>query len=559
VEALDIGGSFGNKINCWKHTVVGHAALVTGRPVKWFESMREYFATGPHQRDVSWEGEAAVTRDGRVLGVRCRYVQDLGVEVSSRGYAGGSLPAACCALPNAYRLKAAEIEAYGVVTNKSFYCAYRGYGKDKGIRFMERIMDRAAEVCGLPLHEVRLRNFIRPEEFPFRQISGYVYDSGDYPAVMKKAVEISRWDQWREKQREGRKHGRYLGIGMAFLVEPAGVASANVTSGVAQARLRLTPGGIVEVYSDRTELGQGAEASHRKVVARLVGLRPEDIVVPPVTSDTAGIGPVSSRGSVYSLSAVARAAKKFKEKVRALAASLWREDPEGVEIRESVFCSKADPGKKMTLAEFAHKLYFVPGPRGLTPELLLGDDYLPEVSATWFSPNTAQHPSSTYASFCSSADVMVVEVDVETGVTSVLDCFHVHDAGTVIDEEAVDAQIHGGVAQGIGEALFEELAYGEDGSLLNGSYTDYLFATSLDAPMVEVAHLETPSPYTELGTKGMGEAPAIGAKAAVISAIEDALSPFGVHVGEAPATSQKVRQWIRSAPKGKRGPSETPD
>jgi carbon-monoxide dehydrogenase large subunit len=147
--------------------------------------------------------------------------------------------------------------------------------------------------------------------------------------------------------------------------------------------------------------------------------------------------------------------------------------------------------------------------------------------------------------------VVVVEVDVETGVTSFLDYFHVHDAGNVIDAEAVDGQIHGGMAQGLGEALFEELAYGEDGRLLSGSYTDYLFATSLDAPMVETAHLETPSPFTELGTKGMGEAPAIGAKAAVISAIEDALSPFGIHIGEAPATAQKVRQWIRAATKGK--------
>ncbi|MBI5441723.1 MAG: xanthine dehydrogenase family protein molybdopterin-binding subunit [Deltaproteobacteria bacterium] len=547
VEAVDIGGTFGNKINVWKHTVVAYAALVTGRPVKWLESMREFIATGPHQRDVSWEGEAAVTRDGRLLGLRCRLVQDLGVEVSNRGYAGGSLPAACCALPNAYRIGALEVDAYGVVTNKSFYCAYRGYGKDKGIRFMERVMDRTARACGLPLHEVRRRNFIGPDEFPYEQLTGYVYDSGNYPAVLEKALDVARWEEWREKQREARERGRYLGIGLAFLVEPAGVASANVTSGIAQARIRLTPDGIVEVYSDRTEVGQGAEASHRKVVAQIVGLRPEQIDVPAVTSDVAGIGPVSSRGSVYSLSAVVRAARKFRDKLALLAASLWREEACGIEIRDGVVRSGADPEKALTLAELARKLYFVPGPRGLTEDLLLGDDYLPEVSATWFSPNTAKHPSSTYASYCASADVAVVEVDVETGVTSFLDYFHVHDAGTIIDAEAVDGQIHGGAAQGIGEALFEELVYGEDGDLRTGSYTDYLFPTFVDVPPMETAHLETPSPFTELGTKGMGEAPSIGAKAAVISAIEDALSPLGVNVEEAPATAQRVRGWIRKA------------
>ena len=258
VIAADIGGAFGNKINSWKDPVVGLASILTGRPVKWFENTREFIVTGPHQRDVIWEGEVAVKEDGRILGIKAKFIQDLGVEGTNRGSAAMSIVPACSAVPNAYKLKALWVDAYGVVTNKSFYCAYRGYGKDKGVKFMERIMDWVAQELKVDPVELREKNFIKANEFPYKQVSGYVYDSGDYETVMKEAVQLADVSKWRKEQQDLRQKGRYLGIGVAFTVEPAGVSVANcVFGGATQARIRIDESGTVEVWSDRTEIGQG--------------------------------------------------------------------------------------------------------------------------------------------------------------------------------------------------------------------------------------------------------------------------------------------------------------
>jgi len=549
VTATDIGGAFGNRINCFKHSVVSLAAMWTGRPVKWFESQRESICTGTHQRNVIWEGEVAFKNDGRILGIKTTFIQDLGVEISHRGYGGGSLMAACCALPNAYPLKGLEIDAYGIVTNKSYYGAYRGYGKDKGIRFMERVMDQVARELDMEPYEIRLRNFLQPDDFPFKQITGYVYDSGNYPTLLKKAVDLGNLSSWREQQATSRARGTYIGIGLAFVVEPAGVASSNVTSGLVQARLKISPDGVASVYSDRTELGQGAEESHRLVVSDILGMNPDDVVIHPVTSDMIGIGPVSSRGSVFSLSAVAVAAKKMKTKIQQYACEFLKAAPEEIVMEGGYIFSTKNPKEKMTFRELVDRVYFRPGPRSLSMEMKKSHDFLPDLTVTWFSPNTAENPGSVYSTFCSSADVAVVEVDIETGATKILNMAHVHDAGTIISEPLIERQIHGGVTQGIGEALFEELIYGENGKLLTDSYTNYLLPTALDAQNMAIGHMETPSPFTELGTKGMGEAPIIGSKAAVISAVEDALSPFNIKIDQSPATMQRVRGLIREAQK----------
>jgi carbon-monoxide dehydrogenase large subunit len=180
-------------------------------------------------------------------------------------------------------------------------------------------------------------------------------------------------------------------------------------------------------------------------------------------------------------------------------------------------------------------------------DMKMGNDFLPDVQATWFSPSTAKNPRSTYTTFCMSADIVVLEVDLETGAVHILNMTHVHDAGNIISRDLVDGQIQGGVAQGVGEALFEEIVYGENGDMLTESYTNYLLATALDIPEVTIGHMQTPSPFTELGTKGMGEAPLISSKAAVIAAVEDALTSFGVEIDESPATKQRIRQWVRDA------------
>jgi len=547
VTAAAIGGSFGNRINCSRQAVVCFAAMVLGRPVKWLESHRESICTGVHQRDVSWSGQVAFTNDGRILGIRTRFVQNVGVEISHRGYGGGSLMAAVCAVPNTYRLRGLEVDAYAVVSNKSFYGAYRGYGKDKGLRFMERIMDRVARKLEMAPEEIRRRNFVPPTAFPYHQITGYVYDSGDYPAVLAKATDLAELDAWRERQRAARAENRCLGIGIATIVEPAGVASANVTSGLTQARIKLTPDGLIEAESDRTELGQGAEESHRIVISDILGIAAEDVRIRPVSSDIIGMGPVSSRGSVYSLSALAVAAGRLREKIVRYATHYFDCPPEAVALKNGAVFSLRDPERKMSYAELAKRVYFLPGPRSLSTELKTGHDFLPDELATWFSPNTAQNPGSTYTTFSVAADIAVVEVDIETGVVRILKMTHVHDAGNIVSRELVEGQVHGGTAQGVGEALFEEIAYDEAGKMRTESYTNYLLPTALDVPEIVIGHMQTPSPFTELGTKGMGEAPVISSKAAVIAAIEDALAPLGVGVDESPASRQRVRLWIKSA------------
>ncbi|MEM3432570.1 MAG: xanthine dehydrogenase family protein molybdopterin-binding subunit [Candidatus Methanomethyliaceae archaeon] len=546
VSAVDIGGAFGNKINCWKDTVVALASILTGRPVKWFENTREFITTGPHQRDVWWEGEVAISEDGLILGIDARFIQDLGVESTNRGAAAMSIVPACAAIVNAYKLKALRVDAWGVVTNKSFFCAYRGYGKDKGVKFMERIMDWVAAELNLDPIEVRRRNFVQSHEFPYRQISGYVYDSGDYEKVILEAVKLVDLEGWRKKKKEFEREGKYIGIGCAFAVEPAGVSVANcVFTGATEARVRINDDGTVEVWSDRTEIGQGADITIANVVAEILGVSLSDILVNYVTSDMVGSGPISSRGAVYPLSAVAKAARELRERIAQFAAFFLSEKPENIAVNESIIYSTRDPTKRMTLKELSQKVYFNPGPRGMPEEIKMRGEMVLDVITSWYSPNTAKNPTSTYTTYCASADMAVVCVDTSTGSVQILKYVHVHDAGRIINKKVIDGQIHGGVVQGIGEALTEEIIYDTSGQLLTGTYADYIMPTACDAPEILVGHLETPSPFTETGAKGMGEAPVIGAKAVIISAVEDALRPLNIRITESPITKERLYTLLK--------------
>ncbi|MEM2958547.1 MAG: xanthine dehydrogenase family protein molybdopterin-binding subunit [Candidatus Jordarchaeaceae archaeon] len=546
VNAVDIGGSFGNKINCWKDTVVALASMMTGSPIKWFENTREFITTGPHQRDVWWEGEVAISDNGIILGIDVKFVQDLGVESTNRGAGAMSIVPACAAIANAYRLKALKVDAYGVVTNKSFFCAYRGYGKDKGIKFMERIMDWVANELNMDPIEVRRRNFIRRDEFPYKQISGYVYDSGDYEKVLKEAINLAGLDEWRRKKEEAKRDGQYIGIGCAFAVEPAGVSVTNcVFTGATEARVRINEDGMVEVWSDRTEIGQGGDITIGNVVSEILGVALSDIWVNNVTSDMVGSGPISSRGAVYPLSAVAKATKELRRRLTELAGFFLGEEVENINMKNSIVYSTKDQEKKMTLKELARKVYFSPGPRGLPEEIKVMGEMVLDVITSWYSPNTAKNPTSTYTTYCASADLAVVNVDLDTGSVHILKYVHVHDAGRIINKKVIDGQIHGGIVQGIGEALTEEIIYDANGHLLTSTYADYVMPTASDSPEIFLGHIETPSPFTETGAKGMGEAPIIGSKAVIISAVEDALRPFNIRICESPITKERLYTLLR--------------
>jgi aerobic carbon-monoxide dehydrogenase large subunit len=547
INAVDIGGAFGLKIHAWKENVVALASKLTGRAVKWMEPHRDFVATGPHQRDVFWDGTIAFKNDGTLLGLKATVYHDLGVESTNKGIAALSIFPACSSPTNMYKWVGMHVEGIGTVTNKSFYCAYRGYGKDKGIKFIEAAINQVAKKLHMTPEAIRMKNFIQPHEFPYHQINNYVLDSGDYPAVLNKAMEMADLDFFRKRKKALAGQGRYLGIGLVTAIEPAGVAVPNCQmGGITEARVLITPDGSVEVHSDRTEIGQGVEISHATIVADILGMDMAHIHVKRVTSDFIGQGPLSSRGAVYPASAVAKAAKLLRKKVVHCAASLMKIDQDQV-VLEKGFIYPADaPDKKISYAQFAEKVFFFPGPRGLDPEMLKAHDHLLDVTTTWYSPTTPESGSS-YTSFCVSADIAVVEVDIDTGVTQIVKYVHVHDAGTIINAQVVDGQIQGGIVQGIGEALYEGLNYDENGQLMNTSFSNYLIPTSVEAPDIEIAHLETPSPFSETGSKGMGEAPIIGSKAVILDAIEDALSDFGIRVNDAPATPEKVRKWIRQA------------
>mgnify|MGYP000569031558 CR=1 FL=1 len=549
INAVDIGGAFGLKIHVWKENVVALASKLTGRHVKWFEPQKDFIVTGPHQRDVFWEGDVAFKNDGTLLGVKATVTHDLGVESTNKGIAALSIFPACSAVPNMYHWKGMHIEGVGAVTNKSFYCAYRGYGKDKGIKFIEHAVNQVARKLGMTPEAIRLKNYIQPDEFPYHQINNLVYDSGDYPGILTKALKMADVDGIRAKKKQYLKEGKYIGIGVISAIEPAGVAVPNCQmGGITQARVQITPDGTIEVHSDRTEIGQGSEASHAIIVSNILGCNRKDVLVKPVTSDYIGQGPLSSRGAVYPASAVAKAAKIIKKKVCQCAAAFLKVDEESLVLEGGMIYSSDNPDEKLTYRQLAEKAYFFPGPRGLPPEMLKNHDHLLDVTTTWYSPSTPDSGSS-YTTFCTAADVAVVEVDIDTGVTKIIKYVHTHDAGTIIDKQIVDGQIHGGIVQGIGEALYERLDYNDKGQLMTSSFSTYLIPTAVEAPDIEVGHMETPSPFTETGSKGMGESPIIGSKAVILAAIEDALTPFNIEVNESPATPERVRSWIVAARK----------
>ena len=551
VYAPNVGGGFGNKLHWWFDLIACVLSIKARRPVKLVETRRQNFLSQPHQRDVFWEAEAAVTKNGKILGVKAKLIVDLGVEGTNRGSGAASLVPACLSIPNAYKIEALEVEAFGVVTNKSFYCAYRGFGKDKGIKLMERIVQRISLELGIPPEDIRFRNFIQPNEFPYKQISGYVYDSGNYPEVFQKVLKLSNIEEWRRRQAELRKEGKYIGIGIAFCVEPAGVAIPNaIYSGYETARVTINTDGEVEVYTALIDIGQGSSVSIAQAVSETLGVPINQVKVISGSSEYKGTGTYSSRGAVYGISAVVKAAKIIKDRLTRIMGDIWEVRPEEIEIKNGELYLKSLPSKRLSLKELAYKLYHFPGQHRLLNESLINEGLVPlDVTVSWFSPVTAKYPTATYTTVSYSADVAIVDVDVETGEVKLLKYYTVHDVGRIINEKIVNGQIIGGIAQGIGATFFEELTYDKTGSLLTTSYFDYPIPSALEIPNIEIEHFISPSPFTEFGSKGMAEEPIYSSVAAITNAVEDALSPLGVTIDRIPIKGETILKTIKQSAK----------
>lgn len=535
-----IGGAFGCKFHFYPEEVaVALAARATSRPVRWVEDRLESFLATVHAREQVVEASIAARADGRVTGVKAEIVGDMGAALHTVGY--GPVWLTAVMMTNVYEIPNARVRARAVVTNKTPLGSYRGWGQPQANFVVERLVDQVSLELGIDGTELRRTNFIPPDRFPYKSLH-HVFDSGRYADCLDKALERLDYAGWRERQAELREQGRHVGIGISFYVENTALGPSRILNagGVEQggydiARVRIEPGGEVTVYTGLCEMGQGFTSGIAQVCADYLGAHPDQIAV--VTGDTqtcpyTGYGTGASRSASVGGASVMKASQRLREKVALIAAHMLESSPDDLEAESGEIWVKGVATKRVTLADVGRAAYIRPIelPEGMDPGLEAIEAFDPPQMAWPYGVNAA-----------------VVEVDVETGEVSFLDYVYVHDSGTVLNPMIVEGQIHGGVAQGIGAALYEELQYDEEGQPLFGTFMDYVLPTAAEVPRIRLDHQETPSPIIPGGTKGVGEAGIIGSPAAVVAAIEDALRAFGVKITETPVTPAKIVALVGSA------------
>ena len=539
-----MGGSFGNKVRPLFIIAAALLAQKAGRPVKWIEDRRESLLALGHAADGIMEMSAAVKADGTVLGIKFRNIENEGAGID---FAGRHNLLMLSNIANCYRLQAISYEGYSVVTNLCPVVANRGIGKPFMCFAVERMMDAVARALNQDRAEIRYRNFIQPDQFPYDTPSGQTYDSGDYPEMLRKALALADYDSLRREQAQGRKEGRLLGIGIATAVEPGGsnLAYGMLISGPSQllsgqgeaARVRLETDGTATVFTGGLDSGQGHATALAQIVADEIGLNVGQVRV-ATTFDSASHPYVMTSG-VYSNKfhghdtvAAIGAARKVREKLLRRAAAQLEANADDLELDDGRISVRGAPDKGLTIAQVASRAYW-----SLADEQPDGE---PGLEALYYYSNPlAKRPDDkkrvrVQLGFASAAHVAVVEVDRETFEIKVLRYLVIHDCGRQINPGIVEGQVHGAVAHGIAAALFEEFVYDENGQLLTTGFMDYLKPTAADLPNIEGDRLETPSPLTLLGTKGVGEGGAVVAPAAIASAVEDALAPLGIQIAALP-------------------------
>jgi aerobic carbon-monoxide dehydrogenase large subunit len=542
VVSPDVGGGFGTKVMFYPEEVlVPLAAIRLLRPVKWVEDRIEHFIGSTHERKQIHDIEVAATKDGVVLALRDRFLHDTGAFIP---YGIAIAQVASTQLPGPYRIPDFSVEFSAVYTNTVPVTPYRGCGRPHACFVIERVMDRLAAELGIDRAEIRRRNFIQPDEFPYRRgdilfADGLpvTLDSGDYPRQLELLLDAIGYAQFREEQARAREQGRYLGIGLACYVEGTGLGPYEG----AHVQVEPTTGKIF-VATGLSSQGQGHETTFAQIAAEQLGVDTSDVIV--VTGDTAafpwGVATFASRAAVVSGNAVGQASREVREKALSFAGNMLEIAAEDLEIEEGKVFAKGSPERFVTLKQVAiatnplryafdedakAATQFAPARRSDGPQLPEGD--VPGLEAvSYYSP-----PHATWAS---GAHAAVVEVDPETGQLTYVRYAAVHDCGTVINPMILEGQVMGGVAQGIGGSFYERMAYDADGQLRNASFMDFLMPYATEVPPMRLEHLETPSPLNPLGLKGAGEAGCIPVPALTASAIDDALTEFGVEVRELP-------------------------
>jgi len=544
----DVGGAFGVKTPPYQEEILlPILAISTGKPVKWVEERRENFLAGGHAREMVHHFEVAFNRDGRVVGLREKMIADTGAPSPLIGW--GMAFVGAIHIPGVYKIENVEVESLMVVTNKAPWNAYRGYGKENSNLLMERCMDLVARKLGISPIETRLKNFVQPQEFPFKQVSGQVLDSGDYPKVLNRLLQMSEYDELREERERLRRQGKYVGIGVVFEVAPGGACLPDsYITGYDGTTVRVAPTGKVTVLTGITSPGTGNETMIGQVVADELGTSIGDVSVIQGDTDRCpyGLGNFSDRSTIVGASSAMLAAKDIREKMLKVAASMLEASPEDLDIEESRIFVKGVPSKFLKFADVSQTIYRRPYDCAIDIEPgLEATRYFRTLNATHIPDE--QGRISTYPSYPNMAHLAFVEVDGETGEVKILKYAAVHDCGFVMNPMMVEGQLHGGIVQGIGGALYENLVYDDSGQLLTTTFMDYPIPTSMEVPRIEVANHETKSPFTPYGTKGVGESGPVGAPSVLISAVEDALSSLGVKITELPLTPNKVWELIRDA------------
>ncbi len=559
----EVGGGFGSKLNVYaEEALLGWISMQLGKPVKWIESRRENVQATIHGRAQVGTVEVGVKNDGTITGLRYNVVADLGAYHQLLTPAIPTLTGLM--LSGAYKIPAIQMNVTGVFTNKMSTDAYRGAGRPEATYVVERIMDVIARELDLDPVAVRRKNFPAATEFPFHTATGLDYDSGDYEVALNKALDLSGYQKLRDAQKAGRDNGKLIGIGLSSYVEicALGPSQAMPAGGWESATVRIEPTGKVTVLTGASPHGQGQETSFAQIAADELGVDLNDVTV--IHGDTGivqyGIGTFGSRATAVGGTAVFIAIQKLKEKAAKIAAHMMQCDASHLSFAAGCYSKQeaavaAVTGKSEPVVPVgegpAGALNEVPTPTNGRDKLTIQEIALAAHVAKEIPPDTEPGLSATYFfepknfTFPFGTHVCVVEIDKDTGETKIIKYVAVDDCGKVINPLLVDGQVHGGIVQSIGQALYEEVVYDEQGQLVTGELMDYAVPKASQIPWFETDRTETPSPVNPLGVKGVGEAGTIGATPAIVNAVVDALAPYGVKHLDMPIRPENIWKLIR--------------
>ncbi|MGE3499496.1 MAG: xanthine dehydrogenase family protein molybdopterin-binding subunit [Candidatus Binatia bacterium] len=543
VIAPDVGGGFGMKAHIFPEEIIcSLLARDLRQPVKWTEDRRENLSASYHAKDIICYVELAVRKDGIILGVKGRFVIDSGGDMNVPWTPVIEPTQVVLALPGAYKIANVHTQAVCAATNKTTSSPYRGVGLPASQYAMEHIIDMAAAKLGMDPAEMRRKNLMCKDDFPCTAATGLAYDSATPLESLEIGLDKIDYKGFRRRQAEARKNGRYLGIGISSMIEMSGFGwqffrHGGITTlegaGCDSAQLRMDPGGTVTLSVGTFSHGQGHATTYAQLVSDIIGVPVTDVTLQQGDSSMTpwGWGTWGSRSAVQGGGAVITASEKLRDKMLRLAGHLMEVNPHDLELRDGHVNVKGVPSKRLAISQLAHQVLYCAN---------VPADEEPGLEAVCHHKGETPYANATH--------IAEVEVDPQTGHVDIKRYVVIEDCGRIINPMIVEGQIAGGVAQGIGNAMYEHLQYDENGQLLTTSFMDYLIPTACDVPPIEYGHLETPSPITVGGVKGMGEGGAVAPPAAVANAIADALAPFGWRpIERLPISPEVVRGQVAEA------------